>query len=602
MVLLLLLQRVRRTVCRARTTPGSATRCVRRTAARPATRRTQRPTATPATVRTTHRTSDSKGTHRQLHSSVSPCCMRDPSTGSFIPQAMRLLGEDPAHRLEGCSVCTYSLLFTGCLNGCSACTYSLCVIYRVSGQVLGLYLLAVCYLQGVQIGAWPVLTRRMLLTGCPDWCSACTYSLYVIDRVYRQVLGLYLLGVCYLQGVQMGAQPVLTHCVLLTGCLNGCSVCTYSLYVIDRVSRCMLGLYSPTVLLTGCPDGCSVCTYSPYVIDRVSGWVLGLYLLAVCYLQGVQMGAWPVLTWCVLLTGCLNGCSVCTYSPYVIDRVSGWVLGLYLLAVCYLQGVQMGAWPVLTRCMLFTGCLNGCSACTYLVCVIDRVSRWVLGLYLLGVCYLQGVRMGAWPVLTWCVLLTGCLNGCSVCTYSPYVIDRVSGWVLGLYLLAVCYLQGVQMGAWPVLTRCMLFTGCPDGCSACTYLVCVIDRVSRWVLGLYLLGVCYLQGVQMGARSVLTWCVLFTRCPDRCLACTYLVCVIDRVSGRVLGLYLLGVCYLQGVRTGARSVLTRRPLVTRFARMDGVTLGTLRTRTTTGRSVSVRKASPTTSYHTGDAC
>ena len=179
---------------------------------------------------------------------------------------MRLLGEDPAHRLEGCSVCTYSLLFTGCLNGCSVCTYSPYVIYRVS-----------------------------------DGCSACTYSPYIIDRVSGQVLGLYLLTVCYLQGVRTGARPVLTHHILLTGCLDRCSACTYLLYVIDRVSR----------------------------------QVIGLYLLAVCYLQGVQIGAQSVLTHRMLLTGCPDGCSACTYLLYVIYRVSRWVLGLYLLTIYY---------------------------------------------------------------------------------------------------------------------------------------------------------------------------------------------------------------------------------------------------------------------------
>ena len=187
--------------------------------------------------------------------------------------------------------------------------------------------------------------------------------------------------------------------------------------------------------------------------------------------------------------------------------MSGQVLGLYLLAVCYLQGVQMGARPVLTHCMLFTGCPDGCSACTYLLYVIYRVSRAVLGLYLLTICYLQGVLMVLGLLLSTVCYLQGVLR------------------VLGLYLLTVCYLQGVRMGAWPVLTRCVLFTGCPDMCSACTYSLYVIDRVSR----------------------------------------------------RVFGLSLLAVCYLQGVQTGARPVLTRLPLVTRFARMDGVTLGTLRT-------------------------
>ena len=188
-------------------------------------------------------------------------------------------------------------------------------------------------------------------------------------------------------------------------------------------------------------------------------------------------------------------------------------------------------------------------------CVIHRVSRWVLGLYLLAVCYLQGVRTGAQPVLTCCVLFTGHPDGCSAYTYLLCVIYRVAGQVLCLYLLTVCYLQGVQMGARPVLPCCMLFTGCPDGCSACTYLLCVIYRVSGWVLGLYLLAVCYLQGVPMGARPVLTDCVLLTGCPDGCSACTYLLCVIYRVSGWVLGLYLLAVCYLQGVRMGARPYL-----------------------------------------------
>ena len=163
-------------------------------------------------------------------------------------------------------------------------------------------------------------------------------------------------------------------------------------------------------------------------------------------------------------------------------------------------------------------------------------------------------RLEGCSVCTYSLLFTGCLNGCSVCTYSPYVIYRVS-----------------------------------DGCSACTYSPYIIDRVSRQVLGLYLLTVCYLQGVQIGAQSVLTHRMLLTGCRDRCSACTYSPYVIDRVSGQVLSLYFLAACYLQGVRTGARPVLTRPPLVTRFARMDSVTLGTLRTRTTTGSSVSVRK-------------
>ena len=358
----------------------------------------------------------------------------------------------------------------------------------------------------------------------------------------------------------MGTRPVLTHCV------------------IHRVSGWVLGLY----LLAVC------------YLQGVQ-WVLCLYLLAVCYLQGIRTGAQPVLTRCVLFTGWPDRCSACTYSLCIIYRVSRWVLSLYLLAVCYLQGVQMGAQPILTCCVLFTGWLDRCSACTYSLCVIYRVSGWVLSLYLLAVCYLQGVRMGAQPVLTCCVLFTGCPDGCSACTYLLCVIYRVSEWVLGLYLLAVCYLQGVRTGARSVLTRCVLFTGCPNGCSVCTYSLCVIYRVSEWVLGLYLLAVCYLQGVRMGARSVLIRCLLFTGCLDGCLACTYSLYVIYRVSGQVLGLYLLAVCYLQGVQMGARPVLTRRPLVTRFARMDGVTLGTLRTRTTTGSSVSVRKASPTTS-------
>ena len=127
------------------------------------------------------------------------------------------------------------------------------------------------------------------------------------------------------------------------------------------------------MLFTGCPDWCSVCTYSPYVIDRVSGRVLGLYLLAVCYIQGVQTGARPVLTHHILLTGCLDRGSACTYSPYVIDRVSRQVIGLYLLAVCYLQDVRTGAQSDLTRRMLFTGCPDGCSACTYSAAVSNTV-------------------------------------------------------------------------------------------------------------------------------------------------------------------------------------------------------------------------------------
>ena len=183
----------------------------------------------------------------------------------------------------------------------------------------------------------------------------------------------------------------------------------------------------------------------------------------------------------------------------------------------------MGAQPVLTHCMLFTG------------------ARTVLT-----------VR----SVLT--MLFTGCPEGYSVCTYSLYVFYRVS-----------------------------------RGYSVCTYSLYVFYRVSGGVLSLYLLTVCFLQSVRMGAQSVLTYCMFFTECPNGCSVCTYSLCVLYRVSGGVLSLYLLTVCFLQGVRTGAQSVLTRQPLVTRFARMDGVTLGTLRTRTTTGSSVSVCNASPT---------
>ena len=140
----------------------------------------------------------------------------------------------------------------------------------------------------------PHLQAYMLFTGCPDGCSVCTYSLYVIYRMSRWVLGQYLLTVYYLQGVRMGARSVLTHCMLFTGCLEGTqSVLTHCMFFTECPDGCSVCTYC--MLFIGCPDGCSVCTYSLYVIYRVSGGVLSLYLLT------------------MLFTGCPEGCSVSTY-------------------------------------------------------------------------------------------------------------------------------------------------------------------------------------------------------------------------------------------------------------------------------------------------